>query len=271
MDPNLISMLTPPFENIDLRKLIPLVTAAGSLYVRGILYRWEALSRTTSVSGRDDPSANVKTSTLGVIYWTCTVEVQSHDPAFKYLTYWLVTHREKIYSTSFVASRDGPPALPWTGPSDDEPILGAQDEDEEEDDLSLAAQDFDAYWVKRIARDKSRPIAYSPGNGSHYVKFGRSFLKLRRKGDLSGLGLGNIWLTCLGRDGGVLKRLLTEAQIAYLERDGKQTSIFSNQQSEWVQSTSRPPRDLATIVLADVQKKAIIEDIKEYLHPLTKK
>ncbi|KAK5083136.1 hypothetical protein LTR05_007019 [Lithohypha guttulata] len=185
-------------------------------------------------------------------------------------TYNLAHDVDKIYSTSFVASRNGPPALPWTGPSDDEPILGAQDEDEE-DGLSLAARDFDAYWVKRIARDKSRPIAYSPGNGSHYVKFGRSFLKLRRKGDLSGLGLGNIRLTCLGRDGGVLKRLLTEAQIAYLERDGKQTSIFRNQQSEWVQSTSRPPRDLATIVLADVQKKVIIEDIKEYLHPLTKK
>jgi chaperone BCS1 len=85
-----------------------------------------------------------------------------------------------------------------------------------------------------------------------------------------------LYLSCLGRDPSILKELLADAQRAYVARDGNRTIIYRGQKSgvddfDWVRCMARPPRPLSTVVLDEAQKQAFIDDIKEYLHPRTRR
>jgi len=87
--------------------------------------------------------------------------------------------------------------------------------------------------------------------------------------------LERLYITCAGRNPAILKDLLLEAQHGYVAKDANNTVIYRFRSdmgsAHWTLSMSRPPRPLSTVILDLDQKERLITDIKEYLHPATRR
>lgn len=103
-------------------------------------------------------------------HYTSTVEVRSDDQTFDYLMYWMREQKQYIYSTSFVASVA-------TSMWDNMLYSGMRKrttmkiEEDNEEDIALAAEDFNTYWSQRIRHGKTRPIKYTPCDGVHLLRY----------------------------------------------------------------------------------------------------
>jgi mitochondrial chaperone BCS1 len=214
-------------------------------------------------------------------YFTSSVEVRMNDEVFNYLMYWISQQPFSHHSTRTVASTKTR-ANSYYSDSD-----GADsDSDSDDDGADADAQDrdtsdFDAYWSRRVSKDKIKRLRITPAEGQHYFWFRRHRIKLRRE-QLErrtygwGMPAEKLHLSCLGRNPAVLKELLLEAQRMYVDRDGDKTIIYRAQRDsgadyDWVRCMARPPRPLSTVVLDDAQKRAFMADVKEYLHPRTRR
>ncbi|KAL9117412.1 MAG: hypothetical protein Q9187_006054 [Circinaria calcarea] len=130
--------------------------------------------------------------------------------------------------------------------------------------------------------DRLKPLRYTPSDGNHNFRYKGHFLTFSRVKDdkQANFRVSNserIYISCLGRNPQIIKDLLAEAQRLYVKRDGNKTLIYrgnglaGSDNVEWIRCLSRPPRPLSTVVLDEAQKQSFITDIKEYLHPLTRR
>lgn len=84
-----------------------------------------------------------------------------------------------------------------------------------------------------------------------------------------------IRIYCYGRSISPLKKLLQEAKVLYYHDTHQKTTIYRPRTKEsrgfslWTEVSSRPKRDMSTVVLSKQEKDAILADINEYLHPST--
>jgi chaperone BCS1 len=99
----------------------------------------------------------------------------------------------------------------------------------------------------------------------------------KERGMFGSVAAETISISCFGGSAQILKDLLQEAQVAYLERDGNKTIIYrgikqwsgSIDPMDWIRCMSRSPRQMSTVVLDESQKQLILDDMREYLHPQT--
>ena len=86
-----------------------------------------------------------------------------------------------------------------------------------------------------------------------------------------------ISLSSFGRNPAILKTLLDESRLKYLQNDENKTLIYRgiiNARSAepcWRRCMSRPSRPLSTIVANEAIKDALINDLRDYLHPRTRR
>jgi len=205
---------------------------------------------------------------------TSTVEVRDDDESYSCLMHWIGLHQDLIHTTSFVASiRRGGYTFDMHPSNGSGPVHKREDT---EDDIALAAQNFEQYWAERIHRDKARPFAYTPSDGLKWFWYKRRFLTFdRRAFFISGQRCETIVLTCFGRDPAILRKLLLEAQKSQIEHGGQKIQIFRSGNPygarEFEAKGRRVARPLSTVVFDDAQKQALVNDIKEYLHPMTRR
>ena len=214
-----------------------------------------------------------------------TAEIRHDDEVYNYLMYWLAQQPFTNRTTHFVAgTRISGSSWCYEPDSDsDEEGFGGADEIDDEGNV---VTDFDAYWAKATARDKHKKLRFTPSEGTHYFWFnGRPLAFIREKQDDKSSGGGyygygtkaseRLYISCIGRDPAVLKELLLEAQRCYVAKDNNNTVIYRGHKSgsytEWSRCMSRAPRAMSTVVLDKAQKDAFIDDIKEYLHPRTRR
>lgn len=213
-------------------------------------------------------------------YFISTAEIRLDDEIFNYFMYWMARQPHMKRTNRFVAGIKTSGYI-----SDDEP--DNEDDSEDEDDCldepgsSTDANSFDEYWAKILTRDKYKPLRFTPSQGRHIFWYKGWPLMLHRQSQNSAMRyvLNNerLYLSCLGRDATIIKALLIEAQKAYVERDGNRTIIYRGHKYsygnsfDWVRCMARPPRPLSTVVLDQAQKQDFINDIKEYLHPRTRR
>lgn len=218
-------------------------------------------------------------------YFTSTIEVRMDDEIFNYLMYWVSRQGFSRKSTRTVAStKTRTNSYYFDG--DDMDMSGEDTDDEEgsendEQEFADASNDFDSYWSRRINKDKIKPLRITPAEGIHWFRFRGYRIKFRReqvekRNFGSGMPVERLYVSCYGRNPEVLRQLLLEAQRIYVDRDGDKTIIYRAQRDsgmyyDWTRCMARPPRPLSTVVLDDAQKHAFIADIKEYLHPRTKR
>ncbi|KAL2219439.1 putative bcs1 AAA-type ATPase [Thermoascus aurantiacus ATCC 26904] len=87
---------------------------------------------------------------------------------------------------------------------------------------------------------------------------------------------GHMKLQCLSLSTVPLRTLLEDAQLYNLEKTIRKTNIFRAMSEGpgyiyWSSFTSRPPRHISTVILDKEKKRAILKDMNEYLHPVTRR
>ncbi|KAL4927064.1 BCS1 and AAA domain-containing protein [Aspergillus undulatus] len=259
---SMASKFLTTYLQIDLSLYLPylLVAAALGAALRYIYYQLRGLFQEHCIS---------------------TAEIRHDDEVYNYLMYWLAQQPFTNRTTHFVAGTRISGSSRYYD-SDDEDEWGEADEIDEHGNVIV---DFDEYWAKATARDKHKKLRFTPSDGTHYFWFhGRplAFIREREDNKQSGnyYGYGKmanerLYISCVGRDPTVLKELLLEAQRAYVGKDSNNTVIYRGQKSggytEWSRCMARSPRALSTVVLDQEQKQGFIDDIKEYLHPRTRR
>jgi mitochondrial chaperone BCS1 len=210
-------------------------------------------------------------------YLVSTAQVNYNDEIYNYLMYWISKHGMSKRATHFIVGTQTNSSYVYTGDDDDDetnPYEMDEDAFDVADDISAQPRNWDRMKILR----------YTPSQGTHYFRYKGRYLTFTRTQEKETGYYGasmreQIFLSCLGRNPQILKDLIQEAQRAYMERDGNKTIIYrgskpiggASEDMEWVRCTSRPPRPLSTVVLDEFQKNMILDDMKEYLHPRTKR
>ncbi|KAL3474833.1 BCS1 N terminal-domain-containing protein [Aspergillus californicus] len=211
-----------------------------------------------------------------------TAEIRHEDEVYNYLMYWLSLQSFTNRTTHFVAGTKIAGTSRYYDSDDDEDSWGEADEIDDDGNVIV---DFDQYWAKATARDKHKRLRFTPSTGTHYFWFkGRPLAFIREQEENKNNGGGwyygaqkteRLSISCIGRDPTILKELLLEAQRCYVAKDSNHTVIYRGQKSggytEWSRCMARAPRALSTVVLDPGQKQGFIDDIKEYLHPRTRR
>ncbi|GAD99733.1 BCS1-like ATPase, putative [Paecilomyces variotii No. 5] len=208
-------------------------------------------------------------------YYTSTAEIRLNDEIYNFVMAWIAQQSFSDNTRAFVAGTRTSSEMVWSRHDDDDDEDGFMDDDDD------GAFDFDEYWARKMSRDKYKPLRFTPADGTHYFWYKGRLLSFKREKDENNgsrwiANAEKLYITCLGRDPTIIKDLLHEAQHSFVERDANQTIIYRGQKNlgesaDWVRCMSRPPRPLSTVVLDQAQKQAFIEDVKEYLHPVTRR
>ncbi|KAJ5352791.1 ATPase AAA-type core [Penicillium brevicompactum] len=216
-------------------------------------------------------------------FFISRAEIRLDDEIFNYLMYWVSRQPQMRRANRFVAG------IKSNGYISDDEDSDNEDADDTEDlfDLdtgnSVATNEntFDTYWAKVLSRDKYKTLQFTPAEGSHYFWYKNRPMMLTRANKEGGsryvLNNERLYLSCLGRNPTILKSLLIEAQQAYVERDGNMTVIYRGGRHYpgssyyWLRCMARVPRPLSTVILDQTQKDDFVDDIKEYLHPRTRR
>lgn len=206
-------------------------------------------------------------------YFTSTAEIRLDDEMYNYLMFWVSNQPFSNKTNRFVAGTKTNSEMLW-----EEEDENKETKDDDEDEFLV---DFDAYWTKRINQDRLKPLRYTPAEGTHLFRYKGHYLAFERKRDEKNkaswvMNSERLYIMCLGRNPSILKDLLCEAQREFIERDGNKTVIYRGQKYSddtfsWVRCMAKHPRPLSTVVLDPARKQAFIQDLKEYLHPLTRR
>ncbi|KAM0551868.1 hypothetical protein ACHAPJ_008204 [Fusarium lateritium] len=204
-----------------------------------------------------------------------TVEIRAHDEIFNYVMSWVArnnklsrnNHRLLASSTT----DHEPFALGHTPKGDD------SDVDDTVDDVDPTAS-LDVLRTK-ISLYNARALHWTPSVGTHFFMYdGRpiSFTRIVESQDSPfARRPERIIMSCLGRNADILKRIIYNARIEYLEKQRGRTSIYRTAKAygddlTWTKCMSKPTRPMSTIALDEKIKQRLIKDLSRYLNPRTK-
>ncbi|KAJ8071871.1 hypothetical protein OCU04_002179 [Sclerotinia nivalis] len=155
-----------------------------------------------------------------------------------------------------------------------------EEEEENDDDFEL---DEEGNPIPKKASEKEKKVRFTPSFGTHYFWYKRRLLQFRRS---QGAPLSNsavsereeISLSSFGRNPRILKELLDECRQAFVKNDENRTIIYrggsksgSMGEPGWTRLVSRISRPFSTVVLDEAVKQKVIADMKDYLHPFTRR
>ncbi|KAF9776209.1 hypothetical protein IL306_005643 [Fusarium sp. DS 682] len=204
-----------------------------------------------------------------------SVEIKAHDEIFNYVMSWVARHKLSRNNHRLLASStlDHETFSLVPGPSNQ-----SDEGDDVVDDVDLGAS-LDELRSK-ISLYNARPLHWTPSIGTHFFTWeGRiiSFTRSIESQESSPFSRKpeKIELSCLGRNADVLKRIIYNARIEYLEKQRGRTSIYRavktyGDELSWTKCMSKPTRPMSTIALDEEIKQSLIKDLSRYLNPRTK-
>ncbi|OHE90936.1 hypothetical protein CORC01_13769 [Colletotrichum orchidophilum] len=199
-----------------------------------------------------------------------TVEVRTDDEIYNILMSWVAAQRFAKNSRRFVVNTNlsSRSWFLWRWDNDDE---------EESDDSSSDG------GLVEITGQKKKPLAYTPSFGSHSFWYRGHLLLFKRsqnREQASYLVVSEreeISVSCFGRNPWILKELLQEARAEYLKKDSQKTMIYRGStragttEPMWQRCMARTSRPFSTVILNEKTKKELVEDVADYLSPVTRK
>ena len=208
------------------------------------------------------------------IFWNhCVTTAQVHieDEAYNYVSHWLAKQTFSSNTLNLLVSS-----------TTDSEYVSHRDPDREDDgsddDSSVDDdEDFEEYWERTNRWDKIKRLKYTPAVGKHYFWYKGRLLMVERSQQKNMLWTERLYISTIGRNPGFLKSLLAEAQQSYLGLDISKTIIYRWTKGQdgapptWVRAMARHPRPLSTVMLDAAQKEKFVNDVKDYLHPYTKR
>lgn len=212
-------------------------------------------------------------------YFICTAEVRMDDEMYNYVMAWVASQPFSQKTCRFIAGTRTNSNEIYEDYYDYEE---RREQREDNDDTFELIEGVEDYWLNIANREKVKPLRFTPSHGTHLFMFRNRYLSFTRTKEENqsmfwSRNSEQINISCLGRNPGIIKELLEEAQRAFLEHDGNKTVIYRGSKSgsggdpQWIRCMSRPQRPISTVVLDEAQKNNFIDDIKDYLHPSTRR
>ncbi|CAG8957960.1 hypothetical protein HYFRA_00000303 [Hymenoscyphus fraxineus] len=156
-------------------------------------------------------------------------------------------------------------------------------EDEEEEEADSVGFDADGNPVGKIGGSKGKEVRFTPSFGTHYFWYKKHLLLFRRAREERQNGYGSvsereeISICCFGRNPEILKTLLEECRTEFKKGDETRTVIYrggsktSLAETSWTRCISRASRPFSTVVLDETVKQNLLDDMRDYLHPYTRR
>jgi mitochondrial chaperone BCS1 len=204
-----------------------------------------------------------------------SVEIKAHDEIFNYVMSWVARHKLSRNNHRLLASStlDHEPFSLIPAPSNQ-----TDGDGDDVDDVDPTAS-LDELRSK-ISLYNARPLHWTPSVGTHFFMYENRLISFTRSVESQESSPFSrrpekIELSCLGRNADVLKRIIYNARIEYLEKQRGRTSIYRavktyGDELSWTKCMSKPTRPMSTIALDEVIKQSLIKDLSRYLNPRTK-
>ncbi|KAF4434599.1 BCS1 precursor [Fusarium acutatum] len=203
-----------------------------------------------------------------------SVEIKAHDEIFNYVMSWVARHKLSRNNHRLLASStlDHEPFSLIPSPSNQ----GDGDDDVDDVDPTASLDELRS----KISLYNARPLHWTPSVGTHFFMHENRLISFTRSVESQESSPFSrrpekIELSCLGRNADVLKRIIYNARIEYLEKQRGRTSIYRAVKSfgdelSWTKCMSKPTRPMSTIALDEDIKQSLIKDLSRYLNPRTK-
>ncbi|KAJ4269884.1 hypothetical protein NW762_001553 [Fusarium torreyae] len=204
-----------------------------------------------------------------------TVEISAQDETYNYLMNWISRNsisrdNHRLHASATLTNA----CFNWSDEGDDKPDV---DNDDEDDPVARQISETRS----KTSLYNAKTLYWTPAFGTHFFRYEGRILAFSRS-----LESGNytsiprqpekLSISCLGRDATVLKRLLYNARIDFLEKQKGKTSIFratrfdGDDEMSWTRCMSKATRPMSTIALEEPLKQGLIKDLRRYLDPQTK-
>ncbi|KAJ4175300.1 hypothetical protein NW754_005721 [Fusarium falciforme] len=204
-----------------------------------------------------------------------TIEIRAQDETYNFLMNWvsrnsLSQDNYRLHASTTLTNE----CFSW---SDEGQEKRDVDNDDEGDLVARQVSDL----RPRVSMYNAKPLHWTPAFGTHFFRYENRILAFTRS-----LESGNytsmprqperLSISCFGRDATVLKRLLYNARIDFLEKQKGRTSIFratkisEDDEMSWTRCMSKATRPMSTIALEESLKQGLVKDLRRYLDPQTK-
>jgi chaperone BCS1 len=209
------------------------------------------------------------------IHLMSTADIRVDDEMYNMLMAWIANQQFAKRSRRFVANTNLNSRM-WY-------LWREFDSDEDKDE---SAVDFDEEGnpiATMGTGKKEKKVQFTPSFGTHYFWYKSRLLVFKRTQDTRQTGYGpvsereEISVQCFGRNPRILKELLDECRKDFLSHDENRTIIYrgglksGTSEPAWTRCVSRVSRPFSTVVLDEEVKKNILEDMRDYLHPYTRR
>ncbi|KAI1424021.1 BCS1 N terminal-domain-containing protein [Xylaria sp. FL1777] len=236
------------YLHIDLNLYIPLLLLIGMLIVcwnYASSYLWDQIET----------------------YFMSVVDIRTDDEIYNILMAWVAAQRFSQGARRFVVN---------TSLSSRSWFLWRWDDDDDDDEYEYG----DGHSSEK---KKKKALSYTPSFGSHYFWYRGRLLLFRRLANREQNSFmlvserEEISISCFGRNPWILKELLLEAREKYIEKDEHKTQIYRgttkamSSEPSWQRCMSRASRPFSTVILNEAKKKELIDDVTDYLNPITQR
>ncbi|KAI8950264.1 BCS1 N terminal-domain-containing protein [Xylaria longipes] len=236
------------YMHIDLNLYIPLLLLVGVLIVcwnYASSYLWEQVET----------------------YFMSVVDIRTDDEIYNILMAWVASQRFSQGARRFVVN---------TSLSSRSWFLWRWDDEDEEDEYEYGEG-------QTSEKKKKKALSYTPSFGSHYFWYRGRLLLFRRTANREQNSFmlvserEEISISCFGRDPWILKELLLEAREKYIEKDEHKTQIYRgttkamSSEPSWQRCMSRASRPFSTVILNEKTKQDLVDDVTDYLNPITQR
>ncbi|KAH6873801.1 BCS1 N terminal-domain-containing protein [Thelonectria olida] len=204
-----------------------------------------------------------------------TVELRAQDETYNYMMNWvsrnsLSRDNYRLHASATITNE----GFNWIDEGKDKHDVG---DDDETDAVAREVGDLRS----KISLYNAKPLHWTPAFGTHFFRYENRILAFTRSfesGNYTSMPRQpeRLAISCLGRDATVLKRLLYNARIDFLEKQKGRTSIFratkfdADDEMSWTRCMSKATRPMSTIALEESLKQGLIKDLRRYLDPQTK-
>jgi mitochondrial chaperone BCS1 len=206
-------------------------------------------------------------------YFMSTADIRVDDEMYNMFMSWVANQKFSKSARRFVPNTNvnSRSWLLWH--------FNRNDEDSDNEDEALESTDPMSSGLKK----KKKPLQYTPSFGTHYFWYKGRLLVFKRtqaQQQQSYMPVSEreeISVSSFGRNPKVLKELLDECRADFMKNDENRTLIYRGSvkpgttEPVWTRCMSRISRPFSTVVLDEKVKKDLLEDMQDYLHPLTRR
>ncbi|TVY39185.1 putative mitochondrial chaperone [Lachnellula subtilissima] len=191
-----------------------------------------------------------------------TADIRTDDEMYNMFMGWVANQKFAQRSRRFVANTDLN-SRTWFLFRD------YDDDDDDKDDEVTVDFDDNGNPISRVGTGKQQ-------KKGHILLFSRT-QDTRQGGYASMSEREEISVSCFGRNPAILKELLDDCRTDFLSHDENRTIIYrggmksGTAEPNWVRCISRVSRPFSTIVLDEAVKQSLLDDMKDYLHPYTRR